>query len=659
MAARGRFLRGRRVLWRAPGTAIATLSCVIACMVAITSAHAADAPTPDGRPDTTTAAAQAPAPSAATSHGATLFASACASCHLGQVAKAPHVTMLQIMSADSILKALTTGVMQQQAAALSVDDRRAVAEFLAGAPIGRHTIAAPVQCSRERTPTFDRGKPPFAAGWGIQPGNTRLISAADAGLAKGDLPNLELKWAFAYPDAVRARSAPVLAGGWLFVGSHNGDVYALEPATGCVIWTFAAASEVRTGIVVSAWQAGDATARPLAFFGDLVGNVYGIDAVTGTQVWRQKADEHPNTTITGTPSMHGDRLFVPVSSLEVVPAAKPDYPCCSFRGSVVAYRAATGERLWQSYTIAEPATQRGLNRSGTPQFGPSGAPIWNSPAIDGPRNQLYVGTGENYSSPATKTSDAIIAMDLDTGKIEWTFQATPNDAWNTACDQPNEDNCPDEDGPDFDFGAATVLAHASDGRDFVLGGQKSGVVHAVDPDTGALVWQTRVGRGGIQGGIHFGMAVAGDRVLVPINDMQDGRTYPDPAQPGLHALDLRTGAIVWRHPLAGEGCEGRPFCNPGISSAVTAAPDFVMAGGMDGVLRIHDVATGELVWSYATARPFDTISGAPGAGGSIGGAAGPIAADGMIFVNSGYGIYQHMPGNVLLAFGKKKVPDPD
>jgi len=250
-------------------------------------------------------------------------------------------------------------------------------------------------------------------------------------------------------------------------------------------------------------------------------------------------------------------------------------------------------------------------------------------------------------------------MDLGTGRIKWVFQATPHDAWNTACDQPNEDNCPDEDGPDFDFGAATALAHASDGRDFVLGGQKSGVVHAVNPDTGALVWQTRVGRGGIQGGIHFGMAVAGDRVLVPINDMQDGRTYPDPAQPGLHALDLRTGSIVWRHPLVGEGCEGRQFCNPGISSAVTATPEFVMAGGMDGVLRIHDVATGDLLWSYATAREFETLSGAPGSGGSIGGAAGPIAADGMVFVNSGYGIYQHMPGNVLLAFGRKKAPEPD
>ncbi len=560
--------------------------------------------------------------------------------------------MLQIMSPDSILAAMNTGVMQQQSAALDAEQRRAVAEHVAGKPLGASS-ASVAMCAADSAPAFDPKAPPFASGWGIDPGNTRQIDTANAGLTAADLEALELKWVFAFPDALRVRSAPTLAGGWLYMGAHNGDVYALDPARGCVIWSFRAAAEVRTGIVISGWSAQDPNPTPRAFFGDLLGNVYAIDARTGAALWRQKADPHPNATITGTPSYHNGRLYVPVSSLEVVPAAAPDYPCCTFRGSVVAYDGASGNVVWQTHTISDPASDRGVNASGTPQYGPSGAPIWNSPAIDVARGQLYVGTGENYSSPATGTSDAIIALDLENGRVRWIFQATPNDAWNTACDQPNDDNCPDEDGPDFDFAAGTMLATASDGRAYVVAGQKSGMVHALDPDTGKPLWQSRAGRGGIQGGVHFGIAAAGDRVLVPINDMPDGRTYPDPAQPGLHAFDLRTGNVLWRHALSGSTCGDRAFCHAGISAAITTTPEFVLAGGMDGVLRAHAVTTGELLWSFDTARPFEQTDGARAEGGSFGGAAAPLVANGMIFAASGYGIYNHMPGNVLLAFGKK------
>ncbi|MGA1371327.1 MAG: PQQ-binding-like beta-propeller repeat protein [Pseudomonadales bacterium] len=619
---------------------ILTTSWIVAALILSGFARAAES-----------AATASPTPDDA---GAELFARACGNCHLGQVAKAPHLTMLQIMTADSILAAMESGVMRQQSASLQSNERRAIASYLSGAAPGdRHDVSPLAHCAAGTAPAFDPAAPPFASGWGIDPGNQRQIPTEIAGLVAADLPNLELKWVFAFPDALRVRSAPTLAGGWLYVGAHNGDVHALDPSRGCVIWTFKAAAEIRTGIVVSSWTPGDKQARPLAFFGDLLGNVYAIDAVTGQSIWRQKAHEHPNATITGTPSLAGDRLYVPVSSLEVVPAAMPDYPCCSFRGAVVAYAAASGEKLWQTDTIPEPPVQRGLNASGTPQFGPSGAPIWNSPAIDTQRGQLYVGTGENYSSPATGTSDAIIAIALDTGAIRWVFQATPGDAWNTACDQPNDDNCPDEDGPDFDFAAGTILARGSDGRDYVIAGQKSGVVHGIDPDTGVLRWQTRAGRGGIQGGVHFGMAVSGYRVIVPINDMQDGRTYPHPAEPGIHALDIATGAIDWRHVLRGETCGDKLFCNAGISAAITATPDFVLAGGMDGVLRAHAVSDGRLLWSYETARPFEAPGGVPAQGGSFGGGAAPLIANGMIFASSGYGIYQHMPGNVLLAFGKR------
>ncbi|MYF49964.1 MAG: PQQ-binding-like beta-propeller repeat protein, partial [Gammaproteobacteria bacterium] len=394
-----------------------------------------------------------------------------------------------------------------------------------------------------------------------------------------------------------------------------------------------------------------------AFFGDLLGHVYAVNASTGEKLWRQRADDHPNTTITGTPSLHEGVLYTPVSSLEVNLGLDPYYECCTFRGSVAAYDAATGELLWQTFTIDELAVVQYQNRAETNMWGPSGAVIWNSPAIDAKRNQLYVATGENMSSPATLTSDAIFAMALDDGAVNWVFQATANDVWNTACDTENDHSCPPEGGPDFDFGAATMLLTASDGRELVIGGQKSGIVHAVNPDDGSVVWQTRVGRGGIQGGVHFGMAAAGDRLFVPMSDMADGREYDTPDRPGMHALDIRTGEILWSS-LNPDACKGRDFCHPGVSQAVTAANGVVYAGAMDGVLRAHDVETGAVLWELDTTQEFTTITGETTHGGSFGGAAGPIIHQGELALSSGYGIYNHMAGNLLLVLSASEPTSP-
>lgn len=582
--------------------------------------------------------------------GETVYEELCVGCHEGGVAKAPHISMLQIMSSDSILEALTNGVMQQESADLSAAEKEAVSVYLAGAALGTAEQFPVVACEGDAA-AFDLNKPPQMTAWGFTRENTRTIPAEVASFSRDDVSKLKLKWAFAYPGANRARSQPIAAGGAVFVGSHNGKVYALDAETGCARWSFQASAEVRTAVVVSAWEAGDEAASPAAYFGDLLGNVYAVEALTGKLIWRQRADDHTSATITGTPSLHGGRLYVPVSSLEVTPAQSPDYPCCTYRGSVVAYDAKSGDVAWQTFTIDEEPKLRGQNASGTDQFGPSGAPIWNSPAIDAKRNQLYVGTGENYSSPATLTSDAILAIDLTTGAVNWTFQGTPNDVWNTACDSPTPDNCPPEGGPDFDFGAATMLATDRDGRDLVLGGQKSGMVHALDPDTGEIVWQQKVGRGGIQGGVHFGMAADGGVLFVPISDMEDGRKYPEPNRPGLYALDLTNGEYIWKHQHEEGLCGERQFCHPGISAAVSAVPGLVFAGAMEGHLRIHDAETGDVLWDYDTTGPIETISGETGRGGSIGGASSPLIVDGMMYFNSGYGIYLHMPGNVLFAFG--------
>ena len=221
----------------------------------------------------------------------------------------------------------------------------------------------------------------------------------------------------------------------------------------------------------------------------------------------------------------------------------------------------------------------------------------------------------------------------------------------TPVDTDTPQNCPDENGPDFDFGGATILATSSAHGDLVIGGQKSGLVHALNPATGAMVWQTRVGRGGIQGGVHFGMALAGEVLLVPISDMSDGREYPDPDRPGMHAVDINTGEILWST-VHEDQCGGRKFCNPGISQVPTVIGDVVVAGAMDGIVRAYDLQTGDIVWQLDTTEEFLTISGETSHGGSFGGAAGPLAFDGKLILSSGYGIYNHMAGNLLLVLAK-------
>ncbi len=517
------------------------------------------------------------------------------------------------------------------------------------------TARAP-QCTGPAA-TFDATRRPAASGWGITPENTRHIAAADAQLAVTDLPRLELKWAFAFPNAQRARSQPAIAYGAVYVGSQDGTVYALDEETGCIRWTFRASAEVRTAVIVeSPAAAGKHTGSPLVYFGDLLARVYAVDAFTGALRWSYKADDHPNATITGAPALHEGTLYVPVSSLEVTSAADPAYECCSFRGAVVALDARTGTNRWKAYTIPTAPREVGRTRVGTRILAPSGAPVWNSPAIDAPRGVLYVGTGENYSSPANDTSDALIAFRLRDGAMVWHAQKTANDAWNVACMLPDNPNCPPENGPDVDFGASTMVLRDARQGDLLLAGQKSGFVYGVDPAAnGKIVWSSKVGRGGIQGGVHFGMATDGERLYVPISDMKDehdGRKHETPSRAGLYALDPRTGKELWGTP-ADDVCRGRPFCDSGISAAITSIPGAVFAGHMDGRLRAYDSTTGKVVWEVDTTQDWKTVSGEVARGGSFGGGAGPMVVHGKVFAASGYGLYFHMPGNVLLVFAPR------
>ncbi len=582
--------------------------------------------------------------------GAALYNKYCATCHLGQVYKAPHQTWLEMMPQAALYTTMTDGIMASQASTLSKQQKIAVIEYLTSK---RYTAEAaelqPVNFCNGEASTFASWNNNEITGWGRD--TSRFIPDAVAGLNNADFSKLRLKWSFGYAGAFRARSQPTVAMGAIYTGSQDGTVYALDLDTGCVRWSFSASAEVRTGVVLG--QHGNT--EPLAFFGDIIANLYAVNALTGELVWKISADDHPSATITGTPAYHEGVLYAPVSSLEVTAAADPNYACCTFRGKVMAINADSGATQWVSYTVPEPASQQGVTRVGTPILAPSGAPVWNSPTLDPANNRLFFGSGENYSSPADGNSDAIFAVRMDTGERLWTRQVFAGDAWNVGCMMSiNHPNCPPELGPDYDLGSSPLLVRRPEAEDLIVAGHKDGTVMAYDAATGAQrQWVAKVGRGSIQGGVHFGMAAAGNQVYAPINDMNDTRNGealdPDLARPGVHAINAQDGSVLWSHVQEDICGDDRPLCDPGVSAPLTALTNAVIAGHLDGHLRAYDGQTGKVIWDYDTTRDFTTVNGVAASGGGMSGA-GVTVAQGHVIVNSGYGLYFHEPGNALLVF---------
>ena len=327
------------------------------------------------------------------------------------------------------------------------------------------------------------------------------------------------------------------------------------------------------------------------------------------------------------------------------------YECCTFRGSLVALDAAAGTTLWRTHTIAEAPAVTGRHYVVIEEWGPSGAPIWSAPTIDSATGLLYVGTGENYTAPASLTSDAIMALRSEDGKIVWAEQFTANDTFNMSClVAPDHPSCPEEVGPDYDFGAPPILARTASGEHILLAGQKSGGVYAMKPDSGERIWERQLGRGGYLGGVHWGMAVneALGLLYVPISDRPVGPAASDKPMPGLHALEVETGVVRWSA-INPNRCEGRKGCDSGTSAAIVATPDLVFAGSLDGQVSVYDARTGEVVWSYDTWRKFESADGEAAGGGSID-VHGPMVAGDMLLIQSGYGQHGQAGGNALLAF---------
>jgi len=575
-----------------------------------------------------------------TNAGIFAFTGRCASCHDSGKNGAHDRYTLNRRTPEEVLASITTGSMAQHAQGLSEFEKRVLSVYVGGRPLGAAATGDASQMKNRCDPrsAFDPAKGPSWNGWGFDSSNSRFQTSP--GLTAADVPKLALKWAFGFPFGNSAYGQPTVAGGRVFVGADTGFVYALGAPSGCIHWSFRADAGVRTAISIGK---GARTHRFLAYFGDVKGNVYAVDAETGQQVWKDRTDPHPVARVTGAPTLVAGRLYVPLSSLEESGAGHPSYPCCTFRGGVVAYDAVSGKRLWKSYTIPEAPAALKKTSKGTQLWGPAGASVWTSPTIDLKRRAVYVATGNAYTEPAARGSDAVVAFDLDSGNRLWTAQVMANDAYVRECPgkyRPNvpkenkSETCPDELGPDMDFAQAPMLRTLPDGRNLIVVGQKDGHVWGLDPDKqGAVVWSRQVGLGldGGGGALMWGAASDDRLAYFPITRASEPL--------GLTALNLASGAIAWR-------------ASPpeGGAAPITVIPGVVFFGSSTGTMFAYSTADGKALWQFDTAREFETVNGVAAKGGSIN-AAGPVVAGGMVFVPSGYSdLGAGVRGNVLLAF---------
>ncbi len=568
--------------------------------------------------------------------GKAVFEKNCATCHNPRAEnRVPTAEALKRLPNQAILTSLETGPMRTQGAALSASERQAVADFISPKIAGGSEAVTENACPA--------GAPPLSNlngwnGWGVDLVNSRMQLPKDGGLRAEDVPKLKVKWAFGIPNVTSMFGQPTAVGGRLFFGSARGTVYSLDARSGCVYWTFAAGTQVRTPITVAPMGKG----QYAAYFGDGKTFMFAVNAQTGELLWKTKLDEHAMAGITGGPKVYDGRVYVGVrSGQEEMVAANPKYSCCTFRGSVAALDAATGKVIWKTFTIPDPPGVTKKNSAGTDLYGPSGAAVWLSPTIDVKRKAVYAGTGNNYSEPSTRYGDAVLAFDLETGSLRWSKQMNP-DVWNFSCQQPGKVSCPENPDRDTDIGASPILRTVR-GKDVLVIGQKSGFVYGIDPDKrGEILWKTQIGNGGPLGGIMWGMAADEEQVYVPLSDVM-----PGPAG-GLFALKIATGEKAWTAAPPEPACKGKGGCSSAQMAPATLIPGVVFSGSLDGHLRAYSTKDGAVVWDLDTLRDFETVNGVKAHGGSLN-ATGPTIAGGIMFVNSGYSQLMGMGGNVLLA----------
>ena len=571
----------------------------------------------------------------------------CAACHDNTSLNLISLDSMSIYSEEDLINILQQGKMKTQARHLSVEEIQAIAGYISKSKLP--TKEESNICNNDLSPT-DLFTGSHWPSFGFDSSNSR--NQINTTISSSNVEKLELRWSFGIKN-VQVRSQPVVIGKMVLLSGAN-TLYAVDKEKGCVYWSFKSKTQIRNS------AAFDEQTEDAIYIIDNDFVVYKLKAVDGSLIWKTKIPkEHESNTPSASPLQVDRYLLIPVSTYETVMAMDPRYECCQSSGAMVAIDTETGNILWNHRVEQKPKNVGKGFISRSKKFAPSGSAVWNSPAVDIKEGRVFFGTGQSLQSPASNFSDAIITLDLETGKRIWSTQTLAGDAYNVGCEVPVVSRmvCPKENGPDFDFGASVIQSLDINGKKILLAGQKSGEVFRLNPDNGEIVWRSRIGNGGLLGGVHFGMATDQVKLYVPISDRWVNRDYDDFARPGLYAVDFESGTILWsvmsdnickdRKPLYGEG-----NCFPGFSAPISIANDLLFAGSLDGRFSAHSTKDGTKLWEFDTLRNFQTVNKQPAVGGSID-AAGPVISDNWIFINSGYAQHGQMAGNVILAFSIK------
>ena len=590
--------------------------------------------------------------------GAGVYQKSCAMCHDNPGAtRAATLSSIKLMTPVRIREVITTGVMAPMAATLNEKEKTDLIAWLtAGQAASSAAWTDGIMCTADKR-SVSASAGIASNGFGVDANQTRSLSAAQAGINKAQLANLDVAWSIAFPGQGAGTGASVLSDGTIFVTGGQ-KLLAVDAASGCVKWSYAANSRNTPAI-------GEIGGRRVVAL-SIGRDIHVVDAANGALVWKASGQpvDGSGGAVRGGVIFAKDKVIVPLSASGVAAGMNPRTECCTGHGSVVALNAKDGSHAWEYHTMPEPSYNGQVNAVGVKQKGPSGAPIWSVPVYDAKRNAIIVTTGENTSHPGTNTSDSVIALNADTGAVTWKFQAMSADVWNMSCDVEsgkNGPNCPvlfGGDGRDYDFGAGAIVVTAG-GRDVVLAGQKSGHAWALDAGTGKVLWSHRMGEGTALGGVHWGIAAMGDTMIVPINDPVLSQDPNYKSEAGVYTFDVATGKPLWSY-AAQPNCAGaRATAVSGCSSrfGFSAAPlvvdGAVVGATLGGEVIILDGADGHVINTIDTVRSFNVLNkDVVGKGGSID-SHGISAGAGMIFINSGYGSFGQTPGNVLIALKPK------
>lgn len=416
------------------------------------------------------------------------------------------------------------------------------------------------------TTADDQAEPEAPAEWvhlGLDLANSRAVTNETA-VGDGNVASLEVDWELTGVDGVSG--TPIVADDVVYIGDWVGDVHALDAQTGDEVWTAALEARI-TGAV--------ALDDSRVFAGTFNGSrLVALNRESGDVEWDVQLDEHPMSAIYGSPIYIDGMVIVGVGGFENFVGGVEEF---TFRGSLVALDAETGDEVWRYWTTCGPENADQDNCAGVGEAEGPGVAIWSSPAIDTDRGHVYIGTGQHYDAPATGRSDAVIALDLATGEEVWVHQYTEGDIWGVQRPE----------GLDADVGAPPNLFQA-DGVDAVGAGDKDGVYKVLNRDTGEEIWSVDLTDGGPQGGVMASATVVDGTVFLTSNKAGQAAD--------LVALATADGNELWRVDLEAS-----------VTGPLTWANDVLYVGDNSGRVAAYDAADGERLWS-------DDVD-APAAGG--------------------------------------------